>query len=175
MCARDHCRYNWEWSIWGITRHSWVYCGYNWSMEWSTFQYPSADFIKVCHKSDPNLNECVKQSIQNLRPYLENGIPELLVPPIDPLLVPNITIKQQAGAIQLDSVFTNMYFDGGSQYHLRGVRIDPSKDRFRLKIWFPQLYMTSNYDISGRLLMLPLKGMGVCQGNFSKLIIALNF
>lgn len=34
-------------------------------------------FLKVCSRNDPNLNECVKRSMEHLRGYLAHGIPQL--------------------------------------------------------------------------------------------------
>lgn len=50
-------------------------------------------------------------------------------------------------------------------------RIDPNKNKFRLKLWFSKLDMTGEYHIHGKILMMPLVGHGNCSGNFSKLII----
>lgn len=33
----------------------------------------SASFLQICRKSDPKLNECVKNSVEKLRPYLVKG------------------------------------------------------------------------------------------------------
>lgn len=29
--------------------------------------------LKTCHRSDPNLNDCVKEAIEDLRPFLAKG------------------------------------------------------------------------------------------------------
>lgn len=29
--------------------------------------------LRTCHRSDPNLNDCIKEAIEDLRPYLANG------------------------------------------------------------------------------------------------------
>lgn len=42
------------------------------------------------------------------------------------------------------------------------------KDRIRIKVWLPHLRMTANYSIEGRILMLPISGHGISEGNYSK-------
>lgn len=122
----------------------------------------------MCRKSDPNLSDCVNASIELLRPKLANGIPELLLPPSEPLEIPQITIQQNAGAIRMESEYTNIMVYGLSNFTLRYIRIDADTNKFRIKLWFPQLKMTSDYHIHGKLLLMPLAGNGSCRGNFCK-------
>lgn len=127
-----------------------------------------ASYIQICSQSDPRLGACIRKSITALRPYLINGIPELDIPSLDPLFVPEIKIEQ-AGGVQIDSTFRNVEITGATNFRLRSVRADAEKDKFRMKVWFPDLMLKSDYDIQGQLLMLPIKGTGKCYGNFCKL------
>lgn len=135
------------------------------------FYFPGdpAEFLKVCHKSDPRLSDCVNASIELLRPKLAQGIPELLVPPCEPLAIPQITIQQNAGAIRMESDYTNILISGLTNFTMRYIRIDTDTNKFRIKLWFPTLQMTANYHIHGKLLLMPLAGSGPCTGNFCKL------
>lgn len=47
-------------------------------------------------------------------------------------------------------------------------RADAKSHKFSIKIWFPELRMTANYNIDGKLLMVPLSGEGTIHGNFCK-------
>lgn len=46
-------------------------------------------------------------------------------------------------------------------------RVDMEKERIRIKVWLPFLHMTANYSIEGRILMLPISGAGLSEGNYS--------
>lgn len=132
----------------------------------------SAHYIKICNQSDPKIGSCIRKSIQSLRPYLLNGIEELDIPSLDPLLVPEIKIAQN-GALVLQSTFKNIHIYGPTRFRLRSVRAERAKngklsDKFRMKVWFPELFMKADYELVGQMLMLPLKGNGKCFGNFSK-------
>jgi len=102
----------------------------------------------------------------SLRPYLYDGIPELDVPSLNPLLVPEIKVAQDSG-IQVEASFKNISIYGATNFRLRSVRSDVGSDKFRMKIWFPQLSMQGQYNIQGMLLMLPIRGHGMAYGNFS--------
>lgn len=81
-----------------------------------------ASFLKICHRSDPNLNECVKRSVESLKPYLKTGIPALQIPPCEPLRVPQIEISQTAGPISVKSTYTNIEIQGGTNFILKTVK-----------------------------------------------------
>ncbi|CAH0393348.1 unnamed protein product [Bemisia tabaci] len=123
--------------------------------------------LKVCHKSDPKVNECVKQSIEQLRPYLVQGIPELSIPPCEPLFIPEVVMNQGKGSVAVQSTYSNIKIYGPSQFVLKSVKVDFEKDRMRLKVWLPFLHMNSEYTIDGRILMLPITGKGFSEGNYT--------
>lgn len=49
--------------------------------------------------------------------------------------------------------------------HVTFFRIDIDKDYIRLILYIPYLEMTMKYDISGKILMLPITGNGMGHGN----------
>lgn len=55
-----------------------------------------------------------------------------------------------------------------------GVRADVESDKFRMKIWFPELVMRATYEIHGQLLMMPINGAGKAFGNFSDIDASLS-
>lgn len=127
-----------------------------------------AKLWKPCSRNDPNLDDCLRASVESIRPSLANGIPELLIPPLDPLEIPEINIKQNSGAIRLDSEYSNVIISGLSNFTIRDLHVDKTQHRFRIDLWFPMLQMKANYNINGKVLLLALNGTGPCTGNFSK-------
>lgn len=81
-----------------------------------------APFLKICHRNDPNLNECVKRSIDLLRPYLKAGVPAFQIPPCEPLRVPRIEISQSSGPVSIRSTFTDIEVQGGTSFILKSVK-----------------------------------------------------
>lgn len=45
-----------------------------------------------------------------------------MIPPCDPLVVPKISIKQNSGAINMDSEYSDIKVSGLSNFDLLGVR-----------------------------------------------------
>lgn len=96
------------------------------------------------------------------------GIPELAVPSCEPLTIDTLKLHQDNGPIHIKSKFENVKIYGLSQFRVRAVRIDAEKAKFRLRLWFPELHMESDYHVKGKFLMLPLEGRGTAIGNFCK-------
>lgn len=83
----------------------------------------SASFLKICHRSDPRLNDCVKSSVELLKPLLGNGIPEIGIPGCEPLVIPEIVLNQgNEGALAIQSTFTNIKIYGPSDFVLESVK-----------------------------------------------------
>lgn len=107
--------------------------------------------MKQCRKNDPKLNECLREAIELIRTNLVNGIPELLIPPCEPLSIPEIRIKQNAGAIRMESLYTDVSISGLSNFTLRSINADPKTNQVNVELWFPLLKMTSDYNIHGKV------------------------
>lgn len=131
-----------------------------------------AHFLKKCNKNDPNLDNCLREAIELLRSNKEknltNGIPELLIPPCEPLSIPEIRIKQHAGAIRMECIYSDVVISGLSNFTIRKVHMDKLSGSFRIDFWFPILKMSSKYLINGKVLLMPLHGHGNSSANFSK-------
>ncbi|XP_037721611.1 protein takeout [Drosophila subpulchrella] len=120
-------------------------------------------FLKVCHRDSPDLNTCARESYEALRPRLMEGIPELYIPSMEPLIVPQVKMDQDSGAIYLHSVYRNVKVTGISKHTVNELRLEPSKLKFIVSLTFPKLHMESDYSIKGKIMMMPLLGDGHCK------------
>ncbi|TDG52150.1 hypothetical protein AWZ03_001431 [Drosophila navojoa] len=130
------------------------------------------EFLKVCYRDSPDLNTCARSSFESLEPRLMNGIPELYIPPMEPLRVPEIKMDQDSGAIYLHSVYKNVKISGISKHTLHNLTIVPSQLKFALGITFPKLKLESQYSIKGKIMMMPMLGDGNCKVELSNITVA---
>ncbi|XP_050537909.1 circadian clock-controlled protein daywake-like [Daktulosphaira vitifoliae] len=126
-------------------------------------------FIKACRRNDANINNCIKNMLETLRPYAVNGIPEMHVPPLDPISIPLITLNQGTNSVNFKAVFTNLKGYGGKDFQTKNVRINLKENTFDVDLFFPNFQIDSKYEINGKILMLPIKGNGLFVGNFSNI------
>ncbi|XP_043251473.1 protein takeout-like [Colletes gigas] len=128
-------------------------------------------FLKICHRSDPNLNDCIKESIKSVKPYLKNGIKALRIPACEPLRLEEIEINQSSGPIYIHAKYNNISIFGVTNVVPKAIKLDLDKDRMRLKFYVPWLEMIANYHLKGKIMMLPIAGSGTGRGNFTDIEI----
>lgn len=80
----------------------------------------SADYIHVCHRSNPDINKCINESIYNLKPLLASGIEELHVPALEPLALPDQPFK--LGPADEPANITNLNIWGGSTFEILDLK-----------------------------------------------------
>lgn len=56
-----------------------------------------ADFLHVCKRDDPNINDCVKRAIEDLRPHFVNGEPNYNIPSLEPLILSDLFSDNAVG------------------------------------------------------------------------------
>ncbi|XP_050422083.1 protein takeout-like [Adelges cooleyi] len=126
-------------------------------------------FIKPCKRNDPNLNECLGNILESLRPFAAKGIPEMHVPPLDPISVPVISLNQGTNSVNFKALFTHLKGFGAKNFELKNIKIDIENHLFEIELHFPEYKIESKYDITGKILMLPIKGNGKFSGNFTNI------
>ncbi|XP_012219405.1 circadian clock-controlled protein daywake-like [Linepithema humile] len=124
-------------------------------------------YIKVCSRNDPNINMCVANSIEQLRPKLTTGIPELDVPTIEPFILKRIQLLKGPKNAKLDFLISNLQVYGPSTFKIRDLKVD-LKDNIIItfKVNFPKLEFRGKYRIDTQILLIRLFGEGNVTGNF---------
>lgn len=124
-------------------------------------------YIKVCKANEPDLAKCIIDSVNALRPYLEKGIPELDVPPLEPLLLDEIKLRSGPSSTKIDANFTNVKVWGPSTYQILELKPDVKNMIFAFKILIPELKFKGNYEIDMNILFVKYKGSGPMEGSFT--------
>ncbi|EDW15935.1 protein takeout [Drosophila mojavensis] len=134
-----------------------------------TFASIMPDYIQICHRHDPELSKCVKQSVHNLRPYLGNGIKEINVPALEPLYIGDLNILEGGSSgITVKAKKLSVY--GASNFEITKMRASIQNKRFDFELILPLLKGEGQYDINGNILALPIKGNGPFVGNFTNFV-----
>jgi len=114
--------------------------------------------------------ECIKQTSDYVLATKSGpeDISPFNIPPIDPLLVSGIRIKQGAESpVNIELNFKNVYLYGLKQFrstYISGFQQNP-EGRYKMIFKGPQLVLAGPYTISGRVLVLPIQGTG--HSNFT--------
>ncbi|XP_077288836.1 protein takeout-like [Arctopsyche grandis] len=125
------------------------------------------NFILPCSRTDPQLNACIKNSFQHLRPYLVNGLTDLNVPSIDPMLIPYMGMENGNGPVRVKAAFTNITAIGASNYTITKIRADIPKLRIDMGLTLPRVEITGKYEVNGNVLLFPVRSRGDFWAAFS--------
>lgn len=115
------------------------------------------DSLKQCDTSDKNaLNSCLFRIVEDIKPLMPTGIPDINVPVLDPMFVSSITLRQG----DLQSTFSQLQIRGLSKFITNSVSADADAMTLRLRLTIPELRITGQYNTDGRILLLAVKGSG---------------
>ncbi|XP_058803118.1 circadian clock-controlled protein daywake [Phymastichus coffea] len=123
------------------------------------------DFIHVCRRNEPDIEACIRRSVEDLRPQLMSGVPEYNIPSLEPLLLKELVAAEGTGGLKITARDVSAF--GASNFIVQKLRIDLNTLRFALDILLPHLYIEGLYEIDGRVLLLPIRGNGPMTGNFT--------
>lgn len=115
-------------------------------------------YIHVCGRRNPKLGECVIESVKALNDHIRDGIPELDVPPIEPLYIPSVPLADMQ---DFKAIGRNITLSGLSYHILHSVEFKFTDDggMVHIECEFPNVKMHALYDVTARILV-PIKGNG---------------
>ncbi|XP_075236822.1 protein takeout-like [Lycorma delicatula] len=133
----------------------------------SASKHKIPSYIKICKRNDPHVEECILNSVEQLRPRLVNGIPELDVPALEPLTLPEVVVSRGGN---FRAVGTNVIVRGASNFKVTKLKVDLKKNIFYIGIEIPHLTFDAQYDVNARILVVPVKGKGPIKANATDVV-----
>lgn len=107
------------------------------------------------------------------------GYPALGVPPIEPILIDSMNIKQGGnGAVNLDMVIKNAKVSGLSKLTVQkvtGFNRNLDGDIIEIRSRAPLVSIVGKYSVTGKILILPIQGSGDFKCSFDNMEIILKF
>lgn len=81
-----------------------------------------AYYLERCSRENPELNECLRNSANRLAKYLRQGVPELEMDDVEPVLIDEIGIALGSGPDGYRAMFRNIEAFGVSNLTVTNVR-----------------------------------------------------
>ncbi|KAJ3654881.1 hypothetical protein Zmor_014034 [Zophobas morio] len=120
-------------------------------------------WLIACRRSDPELNKCLNDLFAKMFPELAKGIPEMNVDPFEPLPLDKVTVSKGAGPITLTGGLFNLVVAGPSNSTPTYTEFDIPNKKWNFGLNLPLLNIKSQYNLKGKILVLPLVGHGPCD------------
>nr|XP_022918946.1 protein takeout-like isoform X2 [Onthophagus taurus] len=123
-------------------------------------------FIHVCHQSDPELEQCIINAVEEVKPILVTGAPEYNIPSVEPMIIEDFIEEESSGlTIQVKDVSTC----GGSQFTVEKISLHRDPMSFTAQLIFPQMKINATYNMHGKILVLPIKSSGEFRANLTNI------
>jgi len=110
------------------------------------FQDPGKELM-TCVDGGNDLNGCVEQMIENFRATMETGIPELQVPPLDPIHLNLIDFK----FLNLTVEFFDLDLFGFKGFSLKSSSVDKKKRTWDIRLLLPKINAVGMYRLFGTI------------------------
>ncbi|KAJ2951178.1 hypothetical protein O0L34_g5571 [Tuta absoluta] len=127
---------------------------------------PKASFIKPCKVGD---DACILNSAQAAVPFFADGIPDLGVTPMDPLVLEDL--KSTEGDLKLH--FKNLNVAGPRNCKFNRVTMGADVSHLDFEAECP-ITVTGQYKAEGKLLFVPIEGEGDLEVKTDKILLKLN-
>ncbi|XP_026466740.1 uncharacterized protein LOC113370283 [Ctenocephalides felis] len=123
-------------------------------------------YITQCSRTDPAINTCLQKTGNRLARLLKNGVPELGIEEVEPVVVDEIGISLGAGPDGYRAVFKDIQAFGVSNLTVTGVRSDVESLQFQLTLEIPKISVQAQYRSSGVLILVRASGAGDYWGEY---------
>lgn len=118
--------------------------------------------------TNESVNECLKESLEDLRPYMSTGIDSLDLKPTDPLMIDNVDLRREIPPFKIQTELTNVEVRGLSKFVTRKVAADLKRKTLQMVITVPNLYIKGEYSTDSKLAIVSVKGEGPFTANLTK-------
>jgi len=110
-----------------------------------TIADPATDMVE-CLGEGKTVDDCTAQTLENFRPNMETGVPELGLPPLDPMTIDRIGFK----FFNVTSEFTNTKLNGFKDFKLESSKIDKQERTWKVELFLPELKASGTYQLAGK-------------------------
>jgi len=117
-------------------------------------------------------NNCLLKEINTVAPQLTQGVPELDIPKLDPLILKNINLVQTEPPVAINAEFQSIRVSGISKMQVKYIDVPFAEPRI-MKMGFviPVMLMRGQYEISGQIFALPISGNGNFISKLETLVV----
>jgi len=117
-----------------------------------------------CNRNDPGLGDCLKNALQSSIPHLVKGVPSLGLFPIDPLRITALGIDQGNGPVSIKLNFKDLDISNIGTVNINKIYTDIDNNNITLDVDFKNpVTLDGNYDIKGKVMVLPITGEGMSK------------
>jgi len=123
-------------------------------------------YLSRCARNDPEINTCLKNSANRLAKFLRQGIVELGIDEVEPVLIDEIGIALGSGPDGYRASFRNIEAFGVSNLTVSNVKSDIETHQYQMTFEIPRINVKAQYRSSGVLILVRASGAGDYWGEY---------
>lgn len=112
--------------------------------------------MTVCGRRNPNLDKCMKEAGDALRDRLKAGIPDIGLPPQDPLHIEKFSLSDTD---MLKASAHDVTITGLGDFVTQSMHADFEAQQFQAMMSFKKIIFDGVYDVNSRII-IPISGRG---------------
>lgn len=90
---------------------------------------------------------------------------------MEPLRIEELAMENNAGAVRIKALFSEIVAVGASNYTIKDVRSDIKKLRIDLSLGIPRVEVRGKYEVIGNVLLLPVRSNGDFWAEFCEYLL----
>ncbi|XP_050316088.1 protein takeout-like [Anthonomus grandis grandis] len=114
----------------------------------------------TCKVNEPEFQACLDKAIEGGIKFLKKGLPGYNLAALEPFTLPSLQIGAGEGAVHLVQNYKDVMIHGFTDVIVNNSHVDLEKKTLSFSTFHPRLSQNSEYDINGKILVLPVRGKG---------------
>ncbi|XP_022912744.1 uncharacterized protein [Onthophagus taurus] len=113
-----------------------------------------------CHMDDPEFDHCIKDALNNVRPYFKTGVPQWNIPPFDPFFAKEVVQTTGIPMFHYNLKLMNVTESGWTVSQVTSFKSDFNKNLIEYTQFFPEKFLNGHYDFTGSVFGNKLSNAG---------------
>ncbi|XP_060867667.1 uncharacterized protein LOC132942960 [Metopolophium dirhodum] len=125
-------------------------------------------YVSPCKRDSDDLNQCIVNVWEALRPKMGEGIPKLKIPPLGPFLLPETNIDRRSDSLDVKATLTQLAIMGVNNVVFSKLNVNLTDLKGSVSLAFADLNVTTLYVMDAMLMkIIPMKGQGKFNGTIN--------
>ncbi|CAH1176094.1 unnamed protein product [Phaedon cochleariae] len=118
------------------------------------------EHFQNCQTTSTTFDECLKDGLNDLRPYFSSGLPDYGIGSFDPFFAVEVPQKMSNPFFNYKLVLRNVTESGWTQSQITKMRTDLDKNQIRVTQTFPDKRLNGLYEIEGTFFGQKVRNQG---------------
>ncbi|XP_063930450.1 protein takeout-like [Zophobas morio] len=117
-------------------------------------------FLKKCDRKNDKFDKCLAAAIEDALARSTNPVKEIALARLEPLEIPLLVFEKGSGAVAFEQNYQNLKVSGFSRANCSKAEMNFDTNTLTIDCGADLARLDYNYEVNGKLLLLPIVGKG---------------